>query len=46
MDNIVAFTPGTTAPSVLMALDGQMYPTMETPEQIDQLMVEANRKKK
>lgn len=44
MDNIVSFTEAKSAPSMLMGLDGQTYPVMESPDQIDKLMLAASKK--
>lgn len=41
MDTIISFTEAKSAPAMLMALDGQTYPVMESPETISQLIVGA-----
>lgn len=34
-DNVVSYGPAEGSPTLLIGLDGQMYPVMETPEQLD-----------
>lgn len=38
-DNVISYGPGKGSPSVVFALDGQAYPVMESPEQLDKILM-------
>lgn len=44
--NIVSYGEGAGSACVIFALDGQPYPVMESPEQIDKLLDALDKKRK